>query len=69
MTRLTSKDRKSEPKQDFGLPAERKYPMPDRKHAANAKARAEQQYEKGNLSAAQKKQVDAKAAKKLKAKP
>ena len=69
MTRLTTKDRKSEPKQDFGLPDERKYPMPDRKHAANAKARAEQQYEKGNLSAAQKKEIDAKANKKLNAKP
>jgi hypothetical protein len=69
MTRLTSKDRKSEPKQDFGLPGERKYPMPDRKHAANAKARAEQQFEKGNLSAAQKNEIDAKANKKLKAKP
>jgi hypothetical protein len=68
MTRLTSKDRKSEPKQDFGLPGERKYPMPDRKHAANAKARAEQQFEKGNLSAAQKNEIDAKANKKLKSK-
>jgi hypothetical protein len=68
MSRLTSKDRKSEPKQDFGLPGERKYPMPDRKHAANAKARAEQQFEKGNLSAAQKKTIDAKANKKLKSK-
>jgi hypothetical protein len=69
MTRLTPKDRKLEPKQDFGLPDERKYPMPDRKHAANAKARAEQQYENGNLSAAKKKAIDEKANKKLKAKP
>ena len=66
MTKLTSKDRKGEPKQDFGLPDERKYPMPDRAHAQNAKARAEQQFEKGNLSAAQKKAIDTKANKKLK---
>ena len=66
MPRLTSKDRKSEPKEEFGLPAERKYPMPDRRHAANAKARAEQQFEKGNLTATQKKSIDAKANKKLK---
>jgi hypothetical protein len=66
MPRLTSKDRKSEPKEEFGLPGERKYPMPDRRHAANAKARAEQQFEKGNLTATQKKSIDAKADKKLK---
>ena len=64
MPRLTSKDRKSEPKEEFGLPGERKYPMPDRRHAANA--RAEQQFEKGNLTATQKKSIDAKANKKLK---
>jgi hypothetical protein len=66
MPRLTSKDRKSEPKEEFGLPGERKYPIPDRRHAANAKARAEQQFEKGNLTATQKKSIDAKANKKLK---
>jgi hypothetical protein len=66
MPRLTSKDRKSEPKEEFGLPGERKYPMPDRRHAANAQARAGQQFEKGNLTATQKKSIDAKANKKLK---
>jgi len=69
MPRLTSKDRKSEPKEEFGLPGERKYPMPDRRHAANAKARAEQQFEKGNLTATQKKSIDTKANKKLKSQP
>lgn len=47
---LTSKKRKSIPSSEFGMPGERKYPMPDRSHAANAKARATQQVEKGNLS-------------------
>ena len=45
----------------FGLPAERKYPMPDKAHAANAKARATQMVEKGKLSSTDKKKIDAKA--------
>jgi hypothetical protein len=39
--------------------------MPDRSHAANAKARASQQYHAGRLSAVQKAQIDAKANRKL----
>lgn len=37
-------------KSQFGLPGKRKYPMPDAKHAANAKGRAKQQLKKGKLS-------------------
>jgi hypothetical protein len=48
------------------MPGERKYPMPDRSHAANAKARAQQQYDKGNLSKSELSKIDAKANKKLK---
>ena len=33
MAELTTKKRNSEPKSDFGLPDERKYPMPDKSHA------------------------------------
>lgn len=29
MAKLTSKQRKKLPKSDFGMPGERKYPMPD----------------------------------------
>ncbi len=61
MAELTTKKRNSEPKSDFGLPDERKYPMPDESHAANAKARAAQQEKKGNLSAADEKKIDRKA--------
>ena len=61
MAKLTTKKRKSLPKSDFGLPGERKYPMPDKAHAANAKARATQMAKKGKLSAAAKKKIDAKA--------
>ena len=35
--------------------------MPDRRHPANAKARASPQEAKGNLSPSAKKQIDAKA--------
>ena len=61
MAELSTRKRKAEPKSDFGLPDERKYPMPDKSHARNAKARASQQKEEGNLSAADKKKIDRKA--------
>jgi hypothetical protein len=48
-------------KSQFGLPGERKYPMPDAKHAANAKARAKQQLKKGKLSRSAYKRIVAKA--------
>ena len=68
MAKLTTSKKKSEPKSDFGLPEERKYPMPDAAHARNAKARASQMEHQGKLSAANKKKVDAKADKVLKQK-
>ncbi len=61
MAELTERKRDSEPKSDFGLPDERKYPMPDKSHAANAKARASQQVKMGNLSSAEKGKIDRKA--------
>lgn len=63
MTKLTGKDRKKLSKGTFGLPGERKYPMPDKAHAANAKARATQMEKKGKLSPASKGKIDAKANK------
>ena len=42
MARLSTSKKKAEPKSDFGLPKQRKYPMPDAAHARNAKARASQ---------------------------
>jgi hypothetical protein len=48
------------------LPSERKYPVNDRSHAANAKSRAQQQFDKGNLSKSELSKIDAKANKKLK---
>ncbi len=49
----------------FGLPGSRKYPMPNKSHAANAKARATQMVKKGKLSESSKKKIDAKANKVL----
>lgn len=54
-------NRSKVPTSQFGLPGERKYPMPDRAHAANAKARATQQVKAGNLSSSSKAKIDAKA--------
>ena len=49
--KLKAAARNALPASKFGEPGKRKYPMPDKSHAANAKARATQQVEKGNLSA------------------
>ena len=65
MTKLTAKARKKIPSKDFGLPGEKKYPMPDKSHAANAKARASQMVKKGKLSPSSEAKIDAKANKKL----
>jgi hypothetical protein len=65
MAQLTTKQKNKMKSTTFGLPGERKYPMPDRAHAANAKARAAQQAKKGNLSQSAKEKVDRKADKLL----
>lgn len=61
MAVLTDKTRNKLMPADFGLPKSRSYPMPDRAHAANAKARASQEYNAGRLTAAQKAEIDRKA--------
>ena len=61
MAKLSSKSREKLPKSDFGMPGEKKYPMPDKAHAANAKARATQMVNKGKLSESSKAKIDAKA--------
>ena len=65
--KISTKRRKALPKSEFGLPKEKgtagrgSYPMPDKAHARNAKARASQQYNKGNLTKAEKDQIDRRA--------
>jgi len=61
MAELTSKGRSYLKDVMFGLPEERKYPMPDRSHAANAKARATQQLAAGNLTSAEAAEIRRKA--------
>ena len=65
MAKLTARQRKKIPSSDFGLPKERKYPIQDRSHAINAKARATQMVKKGKLSKAQEEKIDRKANKLL----
>ncbi len=50
MAVLTAAARKRVPAGKFGIPARRAYPMPDKAHAANAKARAAQMLKAGKLS-------------------
>lgn len=64
--KLTAAKRKKLKASTFGLPGKRAYPMPDRSHAANAKARAKQQLDAGNLSPSGYSQIIAKANRKLK---
>lgn len=59
--RLSDFARKRLPSKVFGLSSVRKYPMPDRSHAANAKARATQQVRAGNLSSFSAAKIKAKA--------
>jgi len=66
MAELTTKKRKKLPAKDFAMPKKRKYPVNDRRHAANAKARAQQEYNKGKLSKAELEKVDKAANKVLK---
>lgn len=61
MGTLSEKDRDKLKGSQFGLPEERKYPMPDAAHARNAKARAAQQVDKGNLTRSEERRIDRKA--------
>jgi hypothetical protein len=65
MAKLSSARRNKLGKSSFGLPGERKYPMPDASHARNALARASQQLNKGALSLSQAQKIRAKAYRKL----
>lgn len=65
MAKLKASTRKKIPDSKFGLTGSRKYPMADKSHAANAKARATQMVKKGKLSAASASKIRAKANKVL----
>jgi hypothetical protein len=65
MATLTTKKRNSLPAKDFALPEKRAYPINDRAHATNAKARATQMLKKGKLSATEEEKIEKKANKVL----
>lgn len=62
--KLSTSMRKSLPKSEFAGPA-RSYPVPDKSHAANAKARATQMVNAGKLSPAMASRIRSKANKVL----
>lgn len=64
MAKLTTAKRKKLPDSAFAGP-NRSYPVQDRAHAANAKARASQMVKKGKLSKSSEEKIDAKANRKL----
>lgn len=49
MAKLDAADRNALPAKDFALPG-RRFPVNDRSHAANAKARASQMHKRGLIS-------------------
>jgi hypothetical protein len=61
MGQLPTNERNALPDTAFGLPQKRAYPMPDASHARNAKARAAEEFNLGNLTSAEKEQIDRKA--------
>jgi len=64
---LSTAARKRLPKSSFGMPGQRKYPMPDASHARNALARVSQAQNAGKISAGAAAKVRAKARRILKA--
>ncbi|MHB8388054.1 MAG: hypothetical protein ACYDBH_00570 [Acidobacteriaceae bacterium] len=64
MAKLTTKARKAIPTSEFAGP-NRSYPIPDREHGANAKARAAEEVKKGNLTPSTARSIDAKVNRKF----
>jgi hypothetical protein len=65
MAKLTTKARKALPTSKFAGP-DRSYPVENKSHAKNAKARASAQVNKGKMSKSTEEKIDAKANKVLK---
>lgn len=58
MAQLTSKRRAKLPAAKFALPEEKKYPINDKAHARNAKARASEMEHQGKISASTRAKID-----------
>ena len=67
MAKLSTARRKALPTKDFAGPA-RSYPVEDKAHARNAKARASEMEHKGRISKGEERRIDRKADAKLKGK-
>jgi hypothetical protein len=67
MAKLSTAARKKLPASKFAGP-DKSYPVPDKSHAANAKARSTQAVKAGRMSSSTKAKIDAKANKVLRAK-
>ncbi|HZC17154.1 MAG TPA: hypothetical protein VE309_10365 [Caulobacteraceae bacterium] len=66
MVKLKAKARNKLPAEDFAELDQRAYPIEDKAHARNAKARASQAVKAGRLSKAEAARIDKKADKVLK---
>jgi len=61
MAELKAKTRDKLPESDFAEPEKRAYPIEDKAHARNAKARASQAVKTGRMSKAEAGRIDKKA--------
>lgn len=61
MAELDTADRKKLPRSKFAEPEKKAYPIEDKAHARNAKARASQAQNAGRMSKAEEKRIDRKA--------
>ena len=65
MAKLDAEKREKLPAKDFAEPEKRAYPIEDKAHARNAKARAAQQVNAGRISKAEEAKIDKAADAKL----
>ena len=68
MPKLNSASRKDLPSKDFAGP-DRSYPVEDKAHARNAKARASEAVNAGRMSKSEESKIDAKADRELRKSP
>ena len=61
MSKLTETSRDKLPAKDFAEPEKRAYPIEDKAHARNAKARASQAVKAGRMPKAEEAKIDKKA--------
>ena len=61
MSKLDASDRDKLPDKDFAEPEKRAYPIEDKAHARNAKARATQAVKAGRMSKAEAARIDKRA--------